>query len=150
MSSESLLPTYKRSEDPINPISIHKIMEVILFHVSFIIGDVYFSIYNCNNPEVIINVTGYFALYAAIEVVWTTYIINLIVTRQNIVLSYNCDAGVFVIYHSFIIMWNILGAFLLSDLMDYPCHTGIYNYLFAKIIINYFYFVYKLFVIFHE
>lgn len=155
MSSDLLLPIYKRSIDTIVPIStndinIYKLIEVILFHVTFIIGDIYFSIHNCNSPDVIIDVTGYFVLYSIIEFIWTIYIIKLIIKKQNIILSCNYDAYMYIIYHLFVLSWNMLGVFLLSDLMSYSCKKELYNYLFAKIIINYFYCIYKIFVIFHE
>lgn len=155
MSSDLLLPMYKRSTDTIvpiytNEINMYKLIEVFLFHVTFIIGDIYFSINNCNSPNVIINVRGYFVLYATMEFIWTIYIINLIIKKQNIILSYNCDAYAYIIYHLFVLSWNIIGAFLLSDLIKYSCKQELYNYLFAKIIIIYFYCIYKIFVIFYE
>jgi hypothetical protein len=155
MSNDLLLPIYKRSTDIIvpiytNEINIYKLIEVFLFHIIFIIGDIYFSIHNCNPPNVIINVTCYFAYHSAMEFIWTIYIINLIIKKQNIILSYNCDAYTYIIYHLFILSWNMLGVFLLSDLINYSCKKELYNYLFAKIIINYFYCIYKIFVIFHE
>ena len=155
MSNDLLLPIHKRSTDSIiqistNSINKYKLIEVILFHVTFIIGDVYFSIFNCGSPDVIINVSGYFGLYAVLEFIWTIYIVKLIINKENIILSYNCDAYAFVIYHLFVILWNMLGAFLLSDLMDYSCQQELYNYLFAKIIINYFYCFYKIIMIFYE
>ena len=157
MSNDLLLPIYKRSTEIIinetnfiNSINIYKLLEVMLFHITFIIGDIYFSIHDCGSPDVIINVTGYFALYASMEIVWTVYIVKLIINQQNIVLSYNCDAYAFIIYHLFILLWNMLGAFLLSDLMDYSCREELYNYLFAKIIINYFYCFYKIMMIINQ
>lgn len=155
MSDDLLLPIYKNLTDTIvpiyiNKINIYKLLEVLLFHVSFIIGDIYFSIFNCNSPDVIINITGYFVLYASIEVIWSTYVIKLIINKENIILSCNCDSYAFMIYHLFVLLWNLLGAFLLSDLIDYSCEQQLYNYLFAKIIINYFYYSYKLMSIIDE
>ena len=154
MSNEILLPViYNDLENNYcNNISISKYIEVILFHIIFIIGDIYFTIYsyyNCNPPNVIINVTCYFAYYSAIEFIWTIYILNLIIQKKNIILNCNCDAYIFIIYHWFIFIWNIIGLFMISDLMNYSCNVGIYNYLFIKIIITYFYFFYKMFVIFY-
>ncbi len=152
MSSELLLPIHNQDTNYLNDLPISKYIEVILFHVTFIIGDIYFSIYSyydCNPPNVIIDVTCYFAYYVAIELIWTIYILNLIIKKQNIILNYNCDAYIFIIYHWFVFIWNILGAFMISDLMNYSCDVGIYNYLFVKIIINYFYFFYKMFMIFY-
>lgn len=124
MSDDLLLPIYKNLTDTIvpiyiNKINIYKLLEVLLFHVSFIIGDIYFSIFNCNSPDVIINITGYFVLYASIELIWSTYVIKLIINKENIILSCNCDSYAFMIYHLFVLLWNLLGAFLLSDLIDY-------------------------------
>jgi hypothetical protein len=150
MSNESLLPIYNINLILPNDISMSKLTEVIFLHITFIIGDIYFSIHNCNSPDVIIDVTGYFALYASIEIIWTIYIISLIIKKQNIILSYNCDAYIFTIYHLFVFIWNILGVFLISNLMDYSCDIEIYNYLFVKIIINYFYCFYKIFMIYNE
>lgn len=155
MSNNLLLPIYKTSTDdiidiPINPINKWKLVEVFIFHITFIIGDIYFTIFNCNSPNVIINVSGYFALYASIEFIWTMYIVKLIFNKENIILSCNCDAYSFIIYHLFIILWNMLGAFLLSELMDYSCKPELYNYLFIKIIINYFYCFYKIMLIFYK
>lgn len=155
MSDDLLLPIYKNLTDTIvpiyiNKINIYKLLEVLLFHVSFIIGDIYFSIFNCNSPDVIINITGYFVLYASIELIWSTYVIKLIINKENIILSCNCDSYAFMIYHLFVLLWNLLGAFLLSDLIDYSCEQQLYNYLFAKIIINYFYYSYKLMSIIDE
>jgi hypothetical protein len=154
MSNEILLPViYNDLENNYcNNISISKYIEVILFHIIFIIGDIYFTIYsyyNCNPPNIIINVTCYFAYYSAIEFIWTIYILNLIIQKKNIILNCNCDAYIFIIYHWFIFIWNIIGLFMISDLMNYSCNVGIYNYLFIKIIITYFYFFYKMFVIFY-
>jgi hypothetical protein len=152
MSNELLLPIYNDDVNCCNDISISKFIEVTLFHIIFIIGDIYFSIhsyYDCNPPNIIINVTCYFAYYAAIEFIWTIYILNLIIKKQNIILSCNCDAYIFIIYHWFIFIWNILGIYMISDLMNYSCDVKIYNYLFIKIIINYLYFFYKMFVIFY-
>jgi hypothetical protein len=155
MSDDLLLPIYKRSTD--NVIHTHtsfinkwKLIEIILFHISFIIGDIYFSIFNCGSPNVIINVSAYFGLYASMELIWTIYVIKLIINQENIALSFNCDAYTFIIYHLFVISWNMLGAFLLSDLLNYSCEQELYNYLFAKIIINYFYCFYKIMLICHE
>ncbi len=150
MSGELLLPIYIENKTCLNKTILIKIIELILMHVIFIIGDVYFSIHNCNSPDIIMNVTAYFALYASIELIWVTYILNLIIKKQDIVLSYNCDAYTFAIYHIFIMMWNILGAFILSNLLDYSCNVELYNYLFVKIIINYFYCAYKMFMICNE
>ena len=155
MSDDLLLPIYKRSIDsiisiPTNSINKCKLMEVIIFHITFIIGDIYFSIFNCNSPDVIINITGYFTLYASIELIWSIYVIKLIINKENIVLSCNCDSYAFMIYHLFVLLWNLLGAFLLSDLIDYSCEQQLYNYLFAKIIINNFYYSYKLMSIIDE
>lgn len=155
MSDDLLLPMYKRSTDNItytstNDINKWKLLEVILLHFPFIICDIYFSIFNCESPDVIIDVTAYFALYASMELIWAIYVIKLIINQENIVLNYNCDAYAFIIYHLFILLWNILGAFLLSDLLDYSCKQELYNYLFAKIIINYFYYFYKMLLIFNE
>lgn len=150
MSNELLLPMYNDETNCCNDISISKLVEVLLLHVTFIIGDIYFSIYshyNCNPPDVIINVTAYFAYYALFDSIWTIYLLNFIIKKQNIILSYNCDAYIFIIYHLFIFIWNVIGAFMISDLMDYSCDVKIYNYLFMKIIINYFYCFYKIFVI---
>lgn len=150
ISRELLLPIHIENETYFNKTNIIKIIEIMLMHVIFIIGDLYFSIHNCNSPDIIMNVTAYFTLYASIESIWVIYILNLIIKKQDVVLSYNCDAYIFAIYHIFIMMWNILGAFILSNLLDYSCDIELYNYLFVKIIINYFYCVYKLFVICYE
>jgi hypothetical protein len=152
MSSELLLPIHNQDTNYCNDLLISKYIEIILFHITFIIGDIYFSIYSyydCNPPNIIINVTCYFAYYVAIETIWTIYILNLIIKKQNIILNYNCDAYIFIIYHWFVFIWNIIGAFMISDLMNYSCDIEIYNYLFIKIIINYFYFFYKMFMIFY-
>jgi hypothetical protein len=150
MSNDLLLPIYNEELNCCNDISINNLVKVIFLHVTFIIGDIYFSIHNCNSPNTIIDVTGYFALYATIEIIWTIYIINLIIKKQDIILSFNCDAYIFILYHLFIFTWNIIGAFMISDLMNYSCDVEIYNYLFIKIIINHFYSFYKIFIIFYE
>ena len=113
MSDDLLLPIYKRSIDsiisiPTNSINKCKLMEVIIFHITFIIGDIYFSIFNCNSPDVIINITGYFTLYASIELIWSIYVIKLIINKENIVLSCNCDSYAFMIYHLFVLLWNLI------------------------------------------
>ena len=143
MMKETLLPVYVET----SPINIISLVQIILFHGIFIIGNIYFAVNNCNSPDTIIDLTAYFSLDAVIQFIWAIYICNLIIKKQDVVLSYNCDAYIFGIYMLFIITWNMLGAFILSDLMNYSCNVQLYNYLFAKIIINYFYCVYKVFII---
>lgn len=147
MSNELLLPIYIENSSYFNKSNIIKLFEITFLHIIFIIGDVYFSINNCNSPDVIINLTGYFALYASIETIW---VINLIIQKKNTTLTCSCDTYILIIYNLFIVVWNMLGVFILSELIDYDCNIEIYNYLFAKIIINYFYCIYKIIAICYE
>jgi hypothetical protein len=150
MSDELLLPIYYNDETCLNKSMAIHLFKLTFLHTIFIIGDIYFSINNCNSPDAIMNVTAYFALYATIEFIWVMYYLDLIIKKKDIVLNYNCDAYIFMIYNVFVVLWNMLGIFMLSDLLDYPCDDELYNYLFAKIIINYFYCVYKIFAICYE
>lgn len=143
---ETLLPIYVEK----SKINVRSLIQIILFHGIFIIGNIYFVVHNCNSPDTIIDIKLYFGLDACMQFIWTIYICNLIIKKQNIVLSYNCDAYIFIIYNLYNVIWNMLGVFILSDLLDYSCNVQLYNYLFAKIIINYFYCVYKIFVICYE
>ena len=150
MSNELLLPIHIENEHCMNKSNMLKFIELTLLHGTFIVGDVYFSINDCNNPDTIINLPVYFASYAGVELTWIIYILCLISKKHDVVLSCNHDAFAFIMYNLFVIIWNVIGALILSDLMNYSCEIELYNYLFAKIIINYFYCVYKIFSIFYE
>lgn len=150
MSNELLLPIHNLTNTFQNKFMKWSFFEVMVLYVPFIIGDIYFSVHACGSPDVIVNVPLYFGLDAVMNFIWTIYIIILITNERDVTLGHNCHAYAFSIHYAFILLWNMVGMFLLSDLLEYSCRVEMYNYLFVKIIINEFHCICKLFKIYYD
>lgn len=139
--TESLLFHYRRYNKPTYRISnnanICRLIYLSVFHLSFIIGDVYFIINDCHHtPKIIIDTKVYFAIDILIESIWVIFIIILTFLKKNINLSSKFQSQIIVNYYGLVCYWNIIGIFLLLDLSNYSCGNDIHNYLFVKIIMT--------------
>ena len=129
--------TYTDTNKMFNYTTIFKLVYLLLFHMPFIICDIYFINNNCRyTPKIIIDTKVYFIIDALIEIMILIFMVTLIILRTPINLRNNFHKYSITIYYILAFYWNIMGIFILFDLPNCLCENKLHNYLFAKIIIS--------------
>jgi len=143
------------NDNSIRKKSIFKIILNILKNIKLIliltIFDIYFgSLYSskCSyTKKIIININLYNNIQISINTLWIIFVTLIIANNKNNKFEFSNENAFIIIillYYLFSIIWNIIGTCLISDLLDNDlCNRTIINYLFFRIIINYFYNIYK-------
>ena len=142
MSSELLLPIAHSTDHQIDKFNT---IILVCYKICLIIADLYFVFIpnapGCDNGnDGIINLELYLFIFAIVNMLFVIY--KILDINKPVVI---------IIYHMFMICWNIVGIYLLSELMEhYSCNIQLYNYLFVKIIISYFEAIFKIVLCLYE
>ena len=115
---------------------ICRLIYLLLFHLSFMICDIYFAINNCHTQIIVIDIKVYFIIDALIESIWLIFMSTLIFLRKSINLHNKFHSRTVACYYILVFYWNIVGIFILLDLSNYSCRNYSHNYLFIKIIMT--------------